>query len=105
MKSVPPRGKRVGLATHHSSCAASRTHPLPRGGTDFMNRVKCDCEQGSSRHCVVALTCSIGHLNLGDNGLHLSLSLNLARPPAPLWPSLVPAGVVRSLLGRPVSAI
>ena len=39
-----------------------------------MNRVKCDCEQGPTRHRVVVLTCSIEHLNLGDNGLHIYIS-------------------------------
>ncbi len=39
-----------------------------------MNRVKCDCEQGPTRHRVVVLTCSIGRLNLGDNGLHIYIS-------------------------------
>jgi len=33
-----------------------------------MNRVKCDVSKD------VVLTCSIGHLNLGDNGLHIYIS-------------------------------
>src|SRR6266536_243628 len=89
MKSVPPRGSGWVLATHPSSYAASTTHPLPRGGTDFIQRTH------QSQHLAICLL-----------SLKLRRTQNQTHNPS-YW--ICNAGVCPgqfpSALGRPTAAL